>query len=59
MKVNYKILVEGSQRKKPRGRPRHRKKDNIKMNLQKIERKNASLVSRGFRYGHNKTKRGA
>jgi hypothetical protein len=29
------------------------------MNLKETERKKASLDSRGFRYGHNKTKRGA
>jgi len=29
----YRVLVGKSERKKPRGRPRHRRKDNIKMNL--------------------------
>jgi len=59
MRTICKILVGGSQRKKPHGRPRRRKEDNIKMNLKETERKKASLDSRGFRYGHNKTKRGA
>jgi len=32
-KVEYRVLVGKSDGKKPLGRPRHRRKDNIKMNL--------------------------
>jgi len=59
MRPICKILVGRSQRKKPHERPRRRKEDNIKMTLKEIERKKASLDSRGFHYGHNKTKRDA
>ena len=32
----YKILVEKREGKKPLGRPRHRREDNIKMDLQEV-----------------------
>jgi hypothetical protein len=35
----YNILVGMSEGKRPHGRPRHRREDNIKMNLQEIGRK--------------------
>jgi len=56
MRTICKILVGGTQRKKPHGRPRRRKEDNIKMTLKETERKKASLDSRGFHYSHNKTR---
>jgi hypothetical protein len=36
MRNVYKILVGKSEGKRPRGRPRHRREDNIRMDLREI-----------------------
>ena len=49
----YRVLVERPERKKPLGRPRLRREDNIKMDLQEVGACTGSIwLKRGIGGGH-------